>query len=47
MFFLVPSFMTFRLGSEPTPQNQLKEEARTIMDQLMTLVQYTAVSNLH
>lgn len=31
-----------KLGSEPTPQNQLKEEARTIMDQLMTLVQYTA-----
>ncbi|KAK9216465.1 hypothetical protein WN944_008474 [Citrus x changshan-huyou] len=31
-----------KLGSELTPQNQLKEEARTIMDQLMTLVQYTA-----
>ncbi|KAK9270733.1 hypothetical protein L1049_026316 [Liquidambar formosana] len=31
-----------KLGSELTPQNQLKEEAETVMQQLMTLVQYTA-----
>jgi len=35
----------FRLGSELTPQNQLKEEAEMVMQQLMTFVQYTAVSN--
>lgn len=34
-----------RLASELTPQ-KLKEEAETIMQNLMTLVQYTAVSNL-
>ena len=37
-------FMMFRLGSELTPQKQLKEEAEIVMQQLMTLVQYTAVS---
>ncbi|XP_010665009.1 protein PSK SIMULATOR 1 isoform X2 [Vitis vinifera] len=31
-----------KLGSELTPQKQLKEEADTVMQQLMTLVQYTA-----
>ncbi|XP_059630869.1 protein PSK SIMULATOR 1 [Cornus florida] len=31
-----------KLGSELIPQNQLKEEAETIMQQLMTMVQYTA-----
>ncbi|XP_057973315.1 protein PSK SIMULATOR 1 [Malania oleifera] len=31
-----------KLGSELTPQTQLKEEAETIMQQLMSLVQYTA-----
>ncbi|XVF37254.1 hypothetical protein REPUB_Repub19eG0130600 [Reevesia pubescens] len=31
-----------KLGSELTPEKQLKEEAETIMQQLMTLVQYTA-----
>ncbi|XVE60822.1 hypothetical protein DITRI_Ditri05aG0157600 [Diplodiscus trichospermus] len=31
-----------KLGSELTLEKQLKEEARTIMDQLMTLVRYTA-----
>lgn len=35
-----------KLGSEPTPQRQLKEEAETVMQQLMVLVQYTAVSIL-
>lgn len=34
----------FRLGSELTPQKQLKEEAEMVMQQLMTFVQYTAVS---
>ncbi|KAF6158406.1 hypothetical protein GIB67_019445 [Kingdonia uniflora] len=33
-----------RLDSEPTPQKQLKEEAEIVINQLMTLVQYTAVS---
>ncbi|OVA01527.1 Protein of unknown function DUF668 [Macleaya cordata] len=31
-----------KLGSELTPQKQLKEEAETVMQQLMNLVQYTA-----
>lgn len=31
-----------KLGSELTPQKQLKEEADAVMQQLMTLVQYTA-----
>ncbi|KAG4998089.1 hypothetical protein JHK85_029528 [Glycine max] len=31
-----------RLGSELTPQKQLKEEAEMVMQQLMTFVQYTA-----
>lgn len=31
-----------KLGSELTPQNQLKEAAETMMQQLMTLVQHTA-----
>ncbi|KAK0577558.1 hypothetical protein LWI29_035084 [Acer saccharum] len=31
-----------KLGSELTPQRQLKDEAETVMQQLMTLVQYTA-----
>lgn len=43
MFFCAV-FYDFRLGSELTPQKQLKEEADTVMQQLMTLVQYTAVS---
>lgn len=33
-----------RLGSELTPQKQLKEDAEVTMQQLMTMVQYTAVS---
>ncbi|KAG5152639.1 hypothetical protein JHK84_029111 [Glycine max] len=32
-----------KLGSELTPQKQLKEEAEMVMQQLMTFVQYTAV----
>ena len=43
MFFCAV-FHDFRLGSELMPQKQLKEEADTMMQQLMTLVQYTAVS---
>jgi hypothetical protein len=31
-----------KLGSELSPQRQLKDEAETVMLQLMTLVQYTA-----
>ncbi|GFZ09639.1 similar to Ikzf5 [Actinidia rufa] len=31
-----------KLGSEVIPQKQLKEEAETVMQQLMTLAQYTA-----
>ncbi|KDP34593.1 hypothetical protein JCGZ_11970 [Jatropha curcas] len=31
-----------KLGSELSPEKQLKEEAETVMHQLMTLVQYTA-----
>lgn len=31
-----------KLGSELTPQRQLKEDAETVMQQLMALVQYTA-----
>ncbi|KAF7140266.1 hypothetical protein RHSIM_Rhsim06G0098800 [Rhododendron simsii] len=31
-----------KLGSELVPQKQLQEEAETVMQQLMTLVQYTA-----
>ncbi|KAG9444175.1 hypothetical protein H6P81_015515 [Aristolochia fimbriata] len=31
-----------KFASEPTPQRQLKEEAEGVMQQLMTLVQYTA-----
>lgn len=31
-----------KLGSELTPEKQLKEEAETVMQQLMALVQYTA-----
>ncbi|KAK9095928.1 hypothetical protein Sjap_021425 [Stephania japonica] len=31
-----------KLGSELAPQKQLKEEAETLMQQLMTMVQYTA-----
>lgn len=31
-----------KLGSELTPQKQLKEEAEAIMQQLLTMVQYTA-----
>ncbi|KAK9162129.1 hypothetical protein Syun_003031 [Stephania yunnanensis] len=31
-----------KLGSELDPQKQLKEEAETLMQQLMTMVQYTA-----
>ncbi|KAJ4965466.1 hypothetical protein NE237_017315 [Protea cynaroides] len=31
-----------KLGAELTPQKQLKEEAEAVMQQLMTLVQYTA-----
>lgn len=31
-----------KLGSELSPQRQLKEEAETVMQQLMTFVQYTA-----
>lgn len=42
---LVFSFVIFRLGSELVPQKQLQEEAETVMQQLMTMVQYTAVSS--
>ena len=37
-------FVIVRLGSELTPEKQLKEEAETVMHQLMNLVHYTAVS---
>ena len=40
------SFAHLRLASELTP-HKLKDEAETIMQNLVTLVQYTAVSNLH
>lgn len=39
--------LIFRLGLELTPQKQLKDEAEMVMQQLMTLVQYTAVSMLN
>lgn len=44
MFCCVLSLWYFRLGSELSPQRQLKEEAENVMLQLMNLVQYTAVS---
>jgi len=34
----------FRLGSELTPQEQLKEEVETSMQQLVNLAQNTSVS---
>lgn len=37
-------FIESRLGSEITPRQQLKEQAAGVMQQLLTLVQYTAVS---
>lgn len=37
-------FHYFRLESDFTPHKQLKEEAESVMQQLMTMVQYTAVS---
>lgn len=36
--------MIFRLESDFTPLKQLKEEAESVMQQLMNMVQYTAVS---
>lgn len=42
--FHAVSFVIFRLGSELTPEKQLKDEAEAIMQQLMSYVQYTAVS---
>lgn len=36
--------MIFRLESDFTPHKQLKEEAESVMQQLMNMVQYTAVS---
>ncbi|CAL1408417.1 unnamed protein product [Linum trigynum] len=33
-----------KLGSELTPERQLREEAETMMKHIMTMVQYTAVS---
>ena len=38
-------FHKCRLGSELTPQSKLKEEVEAVMQHLMTMVQYTAVSN--
>lgn len=37
-------YVNYRSGSEITPQKQLKEEAETIMQRMLTSVQYTAVS---
>lgn len=37
-------FVNTRLASELPPQNQLKEVAETVMEQLMSLAQNTAVS---
>jgi len=34
-----------RISKELTPQRQLKEDAVLVVDQLMVLVQYTAVSD--
>lgn len=44
MFILEFASFISRLGLEVTPQSQLKEEAPGVMQQLMSLVQYTAVS---
>jgi len=38
---------SFRLASERTPQHQLKEEAESVMQELVTSVQFTAVSNIY
>lgn len=43
LFFISCVLSWFRLGSEFTPQKQLKQEAETIMHQLMTFVHFTAV----
>lgn len=43
MFFCA-TLHDLRLGSELTPQKQLKEEADAMMQQLMNFVHYTAVS---
>lgn len=37
-------YVNYRSGSELTPQKQLKEEAETVIQRMLTLVQYTAVS---
>lgn len=41
--YRIVSFV-FRISKELTPQRQLKEDAVLVVDQLMVLVQYTAVS---
>jgi len=38
---------SFRLASERTPQHQLKEEAESVMQELVASVQFTAVSNIY
>jgi nitrate/TMAO reductase-like tetraheme cytochrome c subunit len=38
---------SFRLASELTPQHQLKEEAESVMQEFVTSVQFTAVSNIY
>lgn len=43
IWLFISSVLRFRLGSEFTPQKQLKQEAETIMHQLMTFVHFTAV----
>lgn len=43
MSFII-HFIIFRLESELTPHEHLKEEAEALMVQLMISVQYTAVS---
>lgn len=40
----MPFVVIYRLETDFTPYKQLKEEAETVMQQLMTLVQHTAVS---
>jgi hypothetical protein len=38
---------SFRLTSERTPQHQLKDEAESVMQELVTSVQFTAVSYIY
>ena len=44
IFLFLTVFYCFRRAKEVAPPKQLQEEAEQMMEQLMTLVQYTAVS---